>query len=74
MDEWFEYLYIMGALTEDDYRGNSMLKSLVYEYNNRFPNWPLEEDFFFDNTQEEQMQSLLNAIRTNEPIIRGYTK
>jgi len=74
MDEWFEYLFLNGALTEDDYRGNTILKTLVYEYNNRFPNCPLEEDFFFGKTQEEQMNTLLNAIRTNEPITKGYTK
>lgn len=74
MDEWFEYLYIKGVLNENDYRGNSMLKALVYEYNNHFPTYPLEESFFFDNTQEEQMEKLLHAINNNEPIARGLIK
>ena len=47
MDEWFEYLYVTGVLNDDNYNGNSMLKDLVYKYNSEFPDYPLEEDFFF---------------------------
>ena len=73
MDEWLNYLYVMGALNEDNYNGNTMLKNLVYEYNNRFPENPLSEDFFFDNTIDEQIRRLSDAISNYEPI-KGMTR
>ncbi len=68
MDEWFEYLYVTGVLNDDNYKGNSFLKSLVYKYKSVFPECVLDENFFFDNTQEEQIRLLESAIENNEPI------
>lgn len=68
MDEWLEFLYVMGALNEDDSIGNSKIKDLVYKYNSMFPEYPLEEDFFFDNTQDEQIRKLSDAINEFKPI------
>lgn len=73
MDEWFEYLYVTGVLNDDNYNGNSMLKDLVYKYNSEFPDYPLEEDFFFNRTQDEQIRLLSEAINYNRPI-RGFTR
>ena len=68
MDEWFEYLYVIGVLNDDDSIGNPMIKELYYTYKNKFPNNPISEDFFFNNTQEEQIRLLIDAINNNEPI------
>ena len=68
MDEWLNYLYVMGALTDEDQMGDSRIKNLVYEYNNMFPENPLSESFFFDNTLDEQVAKLSYAISNYEPI------
>ena len=68
MDEWLEYLYVIGVLNDDNYRGNTLLKDLVYKYRNSFPDNPIEESFFFDNTQEEQIRLLSEALSNNELI------
>ena len=73
MDDWLNYLYIMGAITNEDRIGDSRLKDLVFKYNSMFPENPLYEDFFFDNTQEEQIRRLSEAINNYEPI-NGLTR
>lgn len=68
MDEWLEYLYVIGVLNEDRTIGNPIIKGLFCNYKNKFPDDPIDEDFFFNNTQEEQMRLLMEAIENNEPI------
>ena len=68
MDEWFEYLYVNGVLNQEYAMGNPVLKALVYEYNHRFSDCPLNEEFFFNNTRDEQIKLLSDAIENNEPI------
>ena len=68
MDEWLNYLYVMGALTDEDQMGDPRLKNLVYEYNSMFPENPLSEDFFFDNTTEIIIEKLSDAIINYQPI------
>lgn len=67
MDEWFNYLYVMGVIDDNTF-GNPLLKNLYYEYKRRFPDNPINEDFFFSNTPDEQISKLYNAINYNQPI------
>jgi len=58
----------MGVLNDEDQIGDTRIKNLVYEYNKMFPEYPLSEDFFFDNTPDEQVNRLSDAINNYEPI------
>ena len=68
MDQnYLEYLYVTGELDKATSLGNDDINALYNEYNNRFPNDPLDNDFFF-NSQEDQIRLLVDAINNNEPI------
>ena len=64
---YLEYLYVTGELDKADSLGNDDINALYNEYNIRFPNDPLDNDFFF-NSQEDQIRLLVDAINNNEPI------
>ena len=72
MDEWLNYLYVVGAVDDNTVR-NPLLKNLYYEYKRRFPDNPVNEDFFFNHTIDEQINLFYNALISNEPI-SSYTK
>ena len=65
--DFLEYLYVTGELNKDDSLANPDINSLYNEYNNMFPDNPLDNDFFF-NTIEDQISLLEEAINNNEPI------
>lgn len=64
---YLEYLYVTGELDKATSLGNDDINALYNEYNSRFPNDPLDNDFFF-NSQEDQIRLLVDAINNNEPI------
>ena len=66
-NDFLEYLYVTGELNKDDSLANPDINSLYNEYNNMFPDNPLDNDFFF-NTIEDQISLLEEAINNNEPI------
>jgi len=68
-DNFLEYLYVTGELNKDDSLSNDEIGSLYATYNSLFPNYPLDNDFFF-NSQEDQIRLLEEAISTNSPIIK----
>ncbi len=65
--DFLEYLYVTGELNKEDSLGNPDINELYTIYNSMFPNYPLDNDFFF-NTLEEQIRLLSEAIENNEPI------
>ena len=65
--DFLEYLYVTGELDKDDSLANPNINSLYNEYNNMFPDYPLDNDFF-SNTIDEQICLLSEAIENNEPI------
>ena len=66
-NDFLEYLYVTGELNKDDSLANPDINSLYNEYNNMFPDYPLDNDFFF-KTIDEQIGLLEEAINNNEPI------
>lgn len=66
-NDFLEYLYVTGELNKDDSLSNKDIRELYNEYNSMFPNYPLNNDFFF-NTIDEQISLLEEAINNNEPI------
>ena len=66
-NEFFEYLYVSGELDKDTSLSNKDVRELYNEYNRMFPNYPLDNDFFF-KTIDEQIGLLEEAINNNEPI------
>ena len=65
--DFLEYLYVTGELNKEDSLGNPDINELYTIYNSMFPEYPLDNDFFF-NTIEEQIRLLSEAINNNEPI------
>ena len=60
-------LYVTGELDKEDSLANSDINELYNIYNNMFPDYPLDNDFFF-NSYDEQIRLLSEAIENNEPI------
>ena len=67
--DFLEYLYVTGELDKDDSLGNPDVNELYTVYNSMFPNYPLDNDFFF-NTIEEQIELLNEAISNHAPIVK----
>ena len=67
--DFLEYLYVTGELNKDDSLGNPDVNELYTVYNSMFPNYPLDNDFFF-NTMEEQIELLNEAISNHAPIVK----
>ena len=65
--DFLEYLYVTGELDKDTSLSNKDIRELYNEYNNMFPDYPLDNDFF-SNTIDEQICLLSEAIENNEPI------
>ena len=66
---FMEYLYVTGELDKDISLANPDINGLYNEYNRLFPNYPLDNNFFF-NSQDEQIRMLVEAINNGEPIVR----
>jgi len=67
--DFLEYLYVTGELNKDDSLGNPDVNELYTVYNSMFPNYPLDNDFFF-NTIEDQIELLNEAISNHAPIVK----
>ena len=67
--DFLEYLYVTGELNKDDSLGNPDVNELYTVYNSMFPNYPLDNDFFF-NTIEDQIELLNEAISNYAPIVK----
>ena len=65
--DFLEFLYVTGELNKSDSLANSDINELYNIYNNMFPNYPLDNDFFF-NSMDEQIRLLSEAINNFEPI------
>ena len=65
--EFLEYLYVTGELNKEDSLGNPDINELYTIYNSMFPEYPLDNDFFF-NSFDEQIRLLSEAINNFEPI------
>ncbi len=68
--DFLEYLYVTGELNKDDSLGNPDINELYNAYNSMFPDYPLDNDFFF-NSYDEQIRLLNEAINSNSPIVKG---
>ena len=66
-DKFLEYLYVTGELDKEDSLANDDINELYNIYNSMFPNYPLDNNFFF-NSQDEQIRLLSYAINNFEPI------
>ena len=66
---FLEYLYVTGELDKDTSLGNPDVNELYTVYNSMFPNYPLDNDFFF-NSIEDQIELLTEAINSNSPIVK----
>ena len=71
-DKFLEYLYVTGELDKGNALANDTISELYSEYNMMFPNYPLDNNFFF-NSEADQIRMLEEAINTNTPII-GRTR
>ena len=67
--DFLEYLYVTGELDKDTSLGNPDVNELYTVYNSMFPNYPLDNDFFF-NSIEDQIELLTEAINSNSPIVK----
>ncbi len=66
---FLEYLYVTGELDKDTTLRNPDVNELYTVYNSMFPNYPLDNDFFF-NSIEDQIELLTEAINSNSPIVK----
>ena len=66
---WYDFLYVLGVTRENDYNLDLHdFRKLCDEYNAKFPDYPLDSNFFEEHDQYEQARLLDIAIKTNEPI------
>ncbi len=66
-DDFLAYLYVTGELDKDDSLANNDIKELYDIYNSMFPNYPIDNNFFF-KSHYDQKRLLSEAINNNEPI------
>ena len=67
--DFLEYLYVTGELNKIDSLMDMDINELYEYYNELFPNYPLDNDFFF-LSKDEQINALEEAISCERPIIK----
>ncbi len=72
-DDYDNYLYILNTMNTRHPLEVPEIKELYDKYNELFPDYPLSDNFFFDNNEYEVMEKLKTAIGLNAPI-RTWTR